>query len=338
MKKLLSILFLLPLFCNALVTTYYFSATGNDATGNGTIGNPYQTLSKANALGYAAGSTLSFNGGDYFFGSLVIVQNNITANSYGTGQAYITGLITLSGWTNAGGGVWQKSVTLKNALNIVTINGIPQEVGRWPNSDAANGGYITPTGYSTNTTYTAPELSATNWAGAEVVARKQAYKFERDRITSQSATTITYAQTIKTINSHTGATPAPLVPPFGVGFGIFIQKDLRTLDKQGEWFYDSAAHVLSMFFGANNPASYTVQGSNVDTIINITNHTGTTITNLNISGGNMAAIYWDNATGTTVTNCTIPNNLKPVFGWYSSNLFVDNNIITWGLCGGIDIR
>ena len=63
MKKILiSILFCFPLFVHALITTYYFSSVGNDATGNGTIGNPYQTIAKANSIAYATGSILSFNG------------------------------------------------------------------------------------------------------------------------------------------------------------------------------------------------------------------------------------------------------------------------------------
>ena len=49
-------------------TTYYFAQSGNDSTGDGSSGNPWKTLSKAQAIHDAAGSTanlrLRFKRGD----------------------------------------------------------------------------------------------------------------------------------------------------------------------------------------------------------------------------------------------------------------------------------
>lgn len=339
MKNLLTILLFLTIVqhATALPTTWYFSNSGNDATGTGSLSSPYQTISKANSIAYGAGDILAFNGGNVFYGSLVINQNNVNIVSYGTGKATITGLVTVAGWSFVSGGIWQKSVVLKNALNVVTMTGVALEPGRYPNSDAANAGYIFPSAYSGNTTFTATELNGTNWTGAEVVARKQAYKFERDRITAQSGSTITYSQTIQTINPRNSGTPSPITP-FVSGFGIFLQRDIRTLDKFGEWFYDSTGHVLSMYFGAANPASYTIQASNVDTLLNITGYTGTTISNIVFTGGNMAGVYWNNATGTSVLNCDFQNNLKAIFGWYGSNITVSFCTGNYSLCSGIDVR
>jgi hypothetical protein len=46
-------------------TTYYISTTGNDATGNGTAGNPWKTLYKATASVTATGDIIHVNAGVY---------------------------------------------------------------------------------------------------------------------------------------------------------------------------------------------------------------------------------------------------------------------------------
>jgi hypothetical protein len=37
------------------------------------------------------------------------------------------------------------------------------------------------------------------------------------------------------------------------GNGYFFQNHLQTLDQQGEWYYDSVAKRLYVFFGSTNP-------------------------------------------------------------------------------------
>ncbi|MBK8496131.1 MAG: T9SS type A sorting domain-containing protein [Chitinophagaceae bacterium] len=55
-------LFFPAVFC--LAATYYISPTGNDATGNGTIGNPWRTLFKATST-VTAGNIIHVNAGTY---------------------------------------------------------------------------------------------------------------------------------------------------------------------------------------------------------------------------------------------------------------------------------
>ncbi len=50
-------------FANA--TTYYISPTGNDATGSGTLANPWRTLAKATATVTTAGNIIHVNAGTY---------------------------------------------------------------------------------------------------------------------------------------------------------------------------------------------------------------------------------------------------------------------------------
>jgi Right handed beta helix region len=56
------------LFCcafNSLATTYYISPSGNDATGTGTINNPWKTLKKATATVNTSGDIIHVNSGTY---------------------------------------------------------------------------------------------------------------------------------------------------------------------------------------------------------------------------------------------------------------------------------
>jgi Right handed beta helix region len=60
--------FFVFLFCcafNSLATTYYISPSGNDATGTGTISNPWKTLKKATATVNAPGDIIHVNPGTY---------------------------------------------------------------------------------------------------------------------------------------------------------------------------------------------------------------------------------------------------------------------------------
>ena len=58
-------LFLVFSFAFCFATTYYIDPNGNDATGNGSIGNPWKTLRKATQSVTAAGNIIHVNPGTY---------------------------------------------------------------------------------------------------------------------------------------------------------------------------------------------------------------------------------------------------------------------------------
>ncbi|MDB5278073.1 MAG: C-terminal target protein [Ferruginibacter sp.] len=340
MKQISLLLFWLfcTLFSNA--KNYYVSASGDDSNDGLTINTPWQSLAKVNQSSFAAGDVILFKRGDSFYGTINVSNNNLTFDAYGTGALpVISGFTTLSSWTSVGGGVYQVSAPdVKNAVNMVVIDDVPQEVGRYPNADAPNGGYLTATGFSGTTEISADGLSGEVWTGAELVARKMSYIIERNRIASQSGNTLTYVQTIQTINPRNSSNQSPALPN-SPGFGLFIQRDFKTLDKLGEWFYDSTTHLMSMYFGATNPDGYSIRASSFDTLINIGDHSGITINSLSLSGANLAAVFFHDGRDITITNCTITNSgAKAIFGWYSFNTFISSNTINYSLCSAIDVR
>src|SRR6185312_13985949 len=86
-----------------------------------------------------------------FYGNIIITKSGtsslpIVLSAYGTGnKPIITALMTLSGWTYLGRGIYESSI-ISNAgtsVNMVILNGNVQQMGRYPNADDPNGGYLT---------------------------------------------------------------------------------------------------------------------------------------------------------------------------------------------------
>lgn len=352
MRKLLSILIiastviLYSFVHRAVPAVYYVSETGNDANSGTSIGAPWKTIGKVSAMmaSFAPGDQILFKRGETFYGSLIILKsgtagNDIVFGAYGSGitNPKFTGYQTLNFDTNVGGGIYSASAAaVKSTVNLVTVNGVPQAVGRYPNSNTTNGGYLTYESFNGRYQITDNELtSATNWTGAEVVIKKEGYILERNRITAHSGGTLTYTE-LPTINPNNNASlsanpPAP-------GFGYFIQRDARTLDQFGEWYFDNGTKTMQMHFGGGSPSSYVVKASCIDTLINIGNKAYITIKDIDFEGSNLTALYTKDASNITVQNCNINGSgAKGIFFWNTPNTLIENCTVYNAACSGIDV-
>ncbi|MEO7048948.1 MAG: MBG domain-containing protein [Ferruginibacter sp.] len=294
MKKLITILFIL--FCsysNAAVVTYYFSNSGSDGNNGVTTGTPFKTIAKANTLSLNPGDVLSFNGGQTFYGNLIIHNsgssgNPIIINSYGTGNAVISGFTSVTSWTNLGGNIWESSsaVSSLSTCNMVVVNGVNTAQGRTPNT----GSYYTYQSYSGTTSITSSNLNSSviNWTGAEVAMLVNRYTLGRNPITSQSGGTLNYTST-------TGDGVNGNNRPF------IIQNDPRTLDVQNEWYYNPATKKIRIY-STSSPTG--VQISTVDTLVYLSNNKNyISFQNIDFTGSNKATIENLNAKYNTYTNC-----------------------------------
>jgi len=232
----------------------YVSATGSDTEGTGTFSDPFYTITKA-LDSVSAGGTIYMRGGTYNYTSEQAISKSgtagfpITISAFPNEAPVISAFTTVSGWTNEGGGIYSKAVTAQSTPNIVTVNGINTPKGRYPNSDAAWGGYLNIDSHTSTTAITVSELNSTvtNWGGAEVVLKRQHWIIDKGTITGHSGSTLTYTGGAGTIQDN---------------YGAFIQNDTRTFDVVGDWAYRSG--TLYMYFGANNPTDYTVKISVLD--------------------------------------------------------------------------
>jgi len=176
-----ALVFFLSAALSARATKYYFSSTSGDdsrtATQAQSPSTPWRTLAKLNAIssGLKAGDTVFLQCGNIFPGPLRINASGasgapIVVTSYGSGaQPIVTGFAKLSGWTSLGGNMWVSSCPGTTSVNMVKINDQVTPMGRWPNSDATNGGYATIESHTDSTNITSTVLSTTpNWTGAEL--------------------------------------------------------------------------------------------------------------------------------------------------------------------------
>lgn len=308
---------------------YYFSSSGSDSYTSAQAQNkatPWQSITKLNSYfaSIKAGDSILFKCGDTFAGNILITKSGTAASrigisSYGTGaKPIITGFATPGAWTSVGGGVFEAPCPAASLIvNEVALNGVAQPIGRYPNLNAANSGYLNVDSHVANTQITSSALSTgTNWAGAEVVIRKNHWILDRAIVVANTATAVTYLST---------STYQPLN-----NFGFFIQNHPNTLDQLGEWYFNPITRKIRMYFGGSVPAGSVVNVAGFDNLIYGKNVNYITINGLTLKGANVYAINIINTTGIIVQNCDISNSgVNGITGVNVNNLTIQKNTITW---------
>lgn len=90
-----------------------------------------------------------------------------------------------------------------------------------------------------------------NWTDAEVAIRHNRWDITKQKIKRHSGHVLTF-------------TTEQEVPR--VNYGCFFQRDSKTLDKDGEWWYNEKDDKLRMYFTSNNPTSFYIQIATIDTL------------------------------------------------------------------------
>ena len=291
--------------CSAC-TFFVDSVAGLDGNAGTSSTAPWQTLTNLTTVTLSPGDNVCFKRGDSFVGPLTVNQSGasgtpIRFGSYGDGdKPIISGLATITGWTQVSDGIWKAPCTsCGDTVSVVTIDGVFHTMGRTPN-----------TGYFTEDTVIGPpvpgnegyygspfdgtlgfidnELPSTpNWVGATVVIRKANYVFERELVTVHDGTTINYLNR----NVSAGFAGQP-------GWGYFFQNSLQTLDQPGEWFFDPTdtdGKQLYVFFGAADPNVAVVKASAADSVVSIVGKHDIAIEGIALRGANSNAVVIDSS-------------------------------------------
>jgi parallel beta-helix repeat protein len=337
--KATSLLIVLLLFCFSVhAATYYISASDGDDSRTvlqaQSPATPWRSLDKVNSFfpNLQPGDSVLFKRGDTFYGVLTISRSGTAADpivlsAYGTGgKPVISGLTTLSSWVSKGGGIYESATALPNtALNMVVINGKLQAMGRYPNADVSNKGYLTFEGSSDGTSLTDNELPSTpNWTGAEVVVRSNHWTLNKATIGSHVGTTLTFK------------TPMERSAP---NYGYFIQDDIRTLDQVGEWYYNPLTRKLSVFFGTLSPSLYRVEAGTLEDLLYLNRQSYITVEGLSFRGSNDNTFEIISATGFSLQNCEVAyagRNALMVYGSPTA-LRVANNTFVHTHNNAIDV-
>jgi|GEM_PF-6950661 parallel beta-helix repeat protein len=282
-------------------TFFVDAVNGNDNNAGMSEGAAWRTLSKVSSSGFGNGDVISLRRGQVHYGRLVVNASGLTFNAYGNGaNPVVSGARELSGWTNAGGGVFETSLT--GAPRVVMIDGRKYGEGRYPdagwlNIDATTGGSISSSG-----------LGGRNFTGGKAVIRKNRWIIDKDSINSQSGNTINFNYRFYAAERN---------------YKFFVTDHISTLSVYGEWFYDHAARKLKVYTGASAPGS--VVASNEDNVVMIRNVDNVAFQDIVFTMANGELAYLSNTNNIRFRGCRFEYAYNGIGFWSGGN--TNNSII-----------
>lgn len=260
---------------------FYFAGTGSGTACS--FAAPCAPSYLPTALAAAtSGQTYFLNGGDNF----PAISNStpgVGVTSYGTGQANISGLTTLS----LSGGTNQTGTCSGCTANtrLLVFNGVIQSYARTPNIPQV---FAYTPGSSTTTVLAVNSGDLTTVGtitGKTIGVWPFSYAIAKGVVASQTTNTVTFSPAMPT--GFTG----------GNGWWVYG----TTPDTVGEYTYSGGT---SGTFTVNGSSGQTVQTATVDTTVALYG-AGSKISNVNITGANTALLYLggvrDSAVGVTAT-------------------------------------
>lgn len=333
MKQIFLPLLLLCALFGKAQTVYYVSSTGGDDTNSGLSGSlPWKTLARVNSAmsSFVAGDSILFKCGDEFRGDLTITKSGsasgrITFGSYDTGsKPVINSSVKLNNWHNEGGNVWSAAYpgTL-TSFNNFYINNTPQQVGRFPNTDAANGGYLTIDSFADSLQLTDAALSGYNFTGGNAVVKVRIFILNEPYIQSHTGSTLTF-------------TPIGTNYRMANGYGYFIQNHRNTLDKQGEWYFSADSNKFYLY-STTNPDTFTTEAPSKSNSVTASTVNYINIKNICFRNSNQYGIRSENSSNITLSDCLFKNLHNAVFFNVVQQVSVSNNTITNISNNGISI-
>lgn len=331
---------LLILQCHSsFAARYYFSSSGDDSRTAGQAQNPdtpWKSIDKLNTIfkTLKPGDEVLFKRGEVFYGTLKITRSGaqgrpIKIGAYGVGdKPVITSLVTITNWKNVGNGVYEGGhPLLKDDVAIVLLNEEVQEMGRFPNRDASNGGYLTISSHVGNSSVTSSGLSAsTNFTGGEVVIRKNQWVIDRHKIMNHSGNRVSYM--------GLGA-----IAPSN-DYGFFIQGHRNTLDRRGEWYFNPSNKKIYVHFGSGSPSSTKIEVATKDNLL-IKGYLNSyiTIENLILKGANKDVIHIAGGRGISIENTDVEYaGENGITSMSILDLVINNNRVNYSNNNGIYLR
>jgi parallel beta-helix repeat protein len=309
--------------------TYYLSSSiGNDDYSSIEARNsatPWKTVDRLNKYSnfLAAGDSVLLKRGDVFYGALTITKSGavfdpIYFGAYGIGKKpEINGLTNLTKWKLVKSGIYES--TCEGNGNMLILNGAQQAMGRYPNK-----GYLIYKSQSNNSIIDDKLSDNVNWVGGEVVIRKNRWIIDKSTITSQANGVITYAEPGKDLPTS--------------GFGYFIQKDIKTLDQFGEWYFDAARKKMLVYFGNKKPEDYVVKTDIESDLVNITRYNNIIIENLSFIGAGHNAFNIVNSSNIKIQHCVIDlTGADAISAAYSRSFSVKNSVINHSLNDAVNL-
>lgn len=287
-------------FYSALAGNIYFSTSSGDDSRSYVQAKdpqtPWQTLDKLNEVfgSLQPGDTVFLKRDDVFEGAIQVRASGISGlpiviSAYGEGSnPVVSGWRPIETWEYVGGGIYKASLALTSKTSILTINGIPQEMGRFPNE-----GYFQYNVYDKEGVIQSQvPLGDKDYSNAMLVLRKNQWVIDSHSLLSVEGDEIHFMG-----DGHAAPTD---------NYGFFVQDHLTTLDQFGEWYHDTHTDELYLFLGESDPVDFKIRVSSEKNLMTNTAGTGFVIVdNICFSGANGTAVLLVQGEAFGLHNCTI---------------------------------
>lgn len=311
--------------------TFYLASTGANSYNGMHPDSAWKDLSYLtarvgdNTVGDS--SVILINRGDTIFGSLPM-REAIHYSTFGTGnKPIISGLTTLTNWTNYSGNIYYTIPIPFNApdeVRFLTIDDVNFDKGREPNTELV---WDTITSSSGNANlYDASRTEPFgSFVGGQVKFKESfggypAWKYHAGNITAFSGGNFTIGN--------------PGEYGVGAGYPYFIVDHPDVLDLHGEWAYTT--DTLFVYLD-NPPANYDIKYSSEDILANIT-YDGVTIDSLDFQYANETAIFMDQVYNPTIQNSKTSYNYVGIFAQRSDSVYIHHDTVLYSTINGILIE
>lgn len=275
----------------AAQTHFYVSSSTGSNVGSCGLLSPCATVAYIHSLGLLVpGDTVSLKGGDTFNETIYPSTSGtaslpIVYNTYGTGQAIVSGFALVNSWTSYGSNTYAGICPkCKVTTNLATVDGKVYHLARFPNA-----GYLKVTAI-TSTSATVPSLTGTpSYTGKMGVFKVERFSIDSIRVNSQVTTTLNLASAPSYTN--------------GNGNGMFFENDRSFLDTAGEY---QVVGVDTLLIVSLDPASnHIVNVAGSDTGVYLSGKNYLTFSNWKVIGQNQFAFFMNVDTGIVLNNCNI---------------------------------
>jgi hypothetical protein len=354
----LNLMFLLVLCFNSIQAQvrnahaiWYVSSSYTGSISNGSIDKPFKTLAEANNY-VDSRDDVYLKRGDTFYGTIDLDADadDIIYSAYGdtnlpkpkvSGALYIYYNIE-----ETQNNIYKYPLTTKPKI-VTDVFGNLLQIGRTPNSNAANGGYYTyrhPGTDAPNRKY----IKASNVAELvdevkEVVIRTENYIIETKPVDTidKDSLKIYYKPT-------TGFNGSNYSRPPNHRYGYYFQNGINTLDADGEWYYDegvpgdSSDNRLCVYYAQDPGYNVPLTVSTQDVLCNLHDNNDIVIQNIDFEYANRMGIDMGNNEDNVVNvNILIQHcnfnliGVRAIHARHTKELYVYDCDISNCLSGGV---
>jgi len=346
--RYLLILFIFFLSLPSDAATYYLANQGKDSNDGLTPETAWQTIAQLNSVQLPDNSTVLFQRGDVFRGSIQLLKSpkGITFSAFGEGERpVISGSIVVTGWKLLKNPELSNKVYVADTHQLpLTEDGIQQVflsgrlgiIARYPNVTDRLGFKVPKTQWlkvgkgEGKNAFSDPQLAAYQkpdgyWKGATLRIRNYSWTYMVLEIADSTA-----AGKIITKPEQNFELGEQLPE-----WGYFIDGKLEELDSPEEWFYDAAGQQLYAYPDGQFNEQLTTEAiinsinaevATYDIGLQISNQeNNTVIENLTFRHFTKKGVNIGGSDNVTVRNCVFKDNETGLYAWNSANLLISNN-------------